>query len=347
MLKKREQIHKYINISFELAQKTGFGAYIKTLLNADKEFTPIELKLNQNIKFKFFIQQIWLNTYIYIKTLTEKPDIFFSPCFIMPYFKVKGTKYITVIHDLCMFRADEMDNYSRMIYAFATNLAIKRADIIVTVSETIRNELINKYRLNPDNIKVVYNAIGEHFINIDNNKKVLDEYNLLQNKYILSVATLNKRKNIPELIKAFESISDKYPEIKLVLVGGMGNEDRERLTKHPSIIFTGYLADECLPILYKNALMYVFPSIYEGFGIPLIEAQYSNCPVVCSDIPVFREIAGNSVEFCEPNAEKFAEKLEYLINNPERRIELVERGCENVKRFEIKKIAEQLKAAME
>ena len=82
----------------------------------------------------------------------------------------------------------------------------------------------------------------------------------------------------------------------------MGNENREKLTKHPKIIITGYIPDEEIPTLYKNALLYIFPSLYEGFGTPIIEAQYSGCPLLCSDIPVFKEIAGNGAEFCNTDA---------------------------------------------
>ena len=87
----------------------------------------------------------------------------------------------------------------------------------------------------------------------------------------------------------------------------------------------------------------MYPSLYEGFGIPLIEAQYCGCPVLCSDIPVFREIGANSVEYCEPTTNEIANKLESLINNSQRLQELSELGKENVKRYSIEKITEQLK----
>lgn len=339
----------YINISFELINKTGIGFYIYTLLSCLKNNKIKLLNLNLPIifKYKYIWQFLWLNTFIFLKTLISKPNIFISPAFIMPFFTRKKTKYITVIHDLAHLRENEMTKYSRFIFDLSTNIAIKKADTIVTVSETIKNELIQTFNIDKNRIKVVYNSIGEHFLNSKNNPEILEKYNISQQKYILSVATLNRRKNIPELIKAFESITDKYPDLKLVLVGGMGNEKRELLTKHPNVIFTGYIPDENLPSLYKNALLYVFPSLYEGFGIPLIEAQYSNCPVLCSDIPVFQEVAGNGAEFCIPDSNGIAAKLEYLINNGQRRQELISLGKENVKRFSIEKIARQLSDVLE
>ena len=122
----------------------------------------------------------------------------------------------------------------------------------------------------------------------------------------------------------------------------MDNDKQLLLTKNPNIIFTGYVNDEEIPTLYKNALLYVFPSEYEGFGIPIIEAQYSQVPILCSNIEVFREVAGNGAEYCELNSNKFAEKIEYLINTPERMNELTKNGSQNVQRFLISTIGKQL-----
>lgn len=337
----------FIDVSFLFNPTTGVGAYVKILLNILKKSKKLhleifELKLPKWIRYRYIFHNLWQNTFLYMLTILFKPNIIIFPAFIMPYLRRKKTKYITVIHDLAHLRGDEMSQYSKFIFNLSTNIAIKKADIIVTVSETVKNELIHNFNIDPNRVKVVYNSVGEHFKNLKNNSVICKKYNIDEQKYILSVATLNRRKNIPSLIKAFELITERHPEIKLVLVGGMGNEDRKKLSKHPNIIFTGYIPDEDLPYLYKNALLYAFPSLYEGFGIPLIEAQYSNCPVLCSDIPVFREIAGNSAEFFTPDVRGIATKLEYLINNEEKRKELILLGCENVKRFSKEEITEQL-----
>ena len=336
----------FIDVSFYNYIKTGIGVYVHTLLKCFElthfAYVKKELIIPNSFRFKSIFLIHWQNTILYIKTLFQKPDIIIFPAFTMPYFTRKKTKYITVIHDLCHLRVDETTKYSRFIFDLSTKIAIKKADIIVTVSNTIRQELIKKFNISPDRIKVVYNSIGEHFINANINPEILEKYNIKKEKYILSVATLNKRKNIPELIKAFESISDKYPELKLVLVGGMGNEDREKLTKHPNIIFTGYIPDDDLPTLYRNALIYVFPSLYEGFGTPIIEAQHSGTPLICSDIPVFKEVAGEGAEFCKTDHQSIAEKIEFLINNPTRRNELINLENNNVKRFAIENVANQL-----
>ena len=336
---------------------TGIGVYVLNLEKALKllscDFSRIEFNFHKKLKFKYFFYQLWLNFFLYLKVLFFKTNIVIFPNFIMPFIKFKGTKYITVIHDLAPFRQEEMSKSAGNKYRKGIINTLKNANMVVTVSETIRQEIIGKFNINPDKIKVVCDSVSPCFVNPDTNlsdaaqNELLRKYNIESRKYILSVATLNKRKNIPELIKAFEIISQKYSDLKLVLVGGMGNEIKEKLTLQQNVIFTGYISDEDLQILYKNALIYMYPSLYEGFGIPLIEAQYCGCPVLCSDIPVFHEVAQDSAEFCVPNAKSIAEKLEYLINNEQRCLDLIRLGTENVKRFDIKVIAEQLKKVIE
>ena len=345
-----------IEDGFSLLTPTGIGQYttsIRRMLNLlNVNFILIKKTFLISIKNKIIrriFYNVWLNSFFFIKLLliNKKITVIFTN-FAIPIFKNSKIKYISVIHDICPIKYRH--HYPILInFNERQNIynAIKKADKIITVSETIKNELIQTFNIDKNRINVVYNSIGEHFINSEDKTEILDKYNVQKQKYILSVATLNKRKNIPELIKAFESITDKYPDIKLVLVGGMGNEKREKLTKHPNVIFAGYIPDEDIPSLYKNALLYVFPSLYEGFGIPLIEAQFSNCPVLCSDIPVFKEVAGNSAEFCNPDSNGIAAKLEYLINNDQRRQELISLGQKNVKRFSIEKIAEQLLQVLE
>ena len=294
-------------------------------------------------RYKYILYIIWLNTVFYIKSFFTKSSIYIYPGFIRPYLLHKKHQYYPVIHDLTAYRDNEMSLHGKFISKLALSIAIRKATTIITVSKTIKNELIEKFNISPEKIKIIYNSIGSQFANFKENKEILNKYEIETHNYILSVATLNKRKNIPELIKAFEQISEKYPDLKLVLVGGMGNEQREKLTKHSNVIFTGYIKDEELPTLYSNALLYMYPSLYEGFGIPLIEAQYCGCPVLCSDIPVFREIGANSVEYCKPEKSGIVQGLNNLINNKEKLDELTILGFNNVKRFSIDNIAQQVK----
>lgn len=337
----------WIDTSFALNKKTGIGAYLLTVMNAmDKlviYYEKISCNFLENKPLKAIPYFIWLNTTFFIRTLINKPNTIIFPSFMMPYFKRKNTRYLTTIHDLTPYIPETMGKYATFINKFAIKNAVKKADTILTVSETVKKELIKKFSLPEEKVKVTYNSLNLKYLS----KKNFEYKKELPKNYILSVATLNKRKNLISLIKAFESISSNYPEMKLVLVGMLGNDKINELTTNENIIFTGYVSDEELISLYRKASIYVFPSIYEGFGIPILEAQASKVPVICSNIDVFKEIAKDSAVYCEPTPEGIAEKIVELINNKELQENLIEKGLKNLNRFNLEVIENQIKDILE
>lgn len=331
-----------------LINKTGIGCYtlalFKVLKNAGfnpkifkKDFMNIFIK---NPYLKFIAYYIWYNTTFLLKLIFSKQNtILIATNFFLPFIKIKKITYIPVIHDLRLIKYPKTSgNLGGAIFRKRLNHTIKNADRIITVSNTVKNEIINQYNYPEDKIYVVYNTMDM----ISDSSIDIAKYNIEKKQYILSVCTLHKHKNIQALIDAFEKISNKYPLLKLVLTGSAGNDSKLKFN-NKNIIFTGYLKDAEIHALYSNALLYVFPSLYEGFGIPIIEAQYCGCPVLCSDIPVFKEVAGNSAEFCKPDENDIAEKMQYLINAPARLEALIKLGYENIKRFSNDNITKQLK----
>ena len=142
------------------------------------------------------------------------------------------------------------------------------------------------------------------------------------------------------MISSFERINNDFPNLKLVIAGSKGND--KLISANPDIIYTGFISDEDIKVLYKNSLIFMFPSIYEGFGIPILDAQIMNIPVACSDIAVFREVAGEGALFCDISPESFAEGIRTLITNTELRENLVKKGSENVKRYSLQEIKKQI-----
>ena len=337
----------WIDTSLVLNMKTGIGAYVLTLINALEllgiNYEKIIFHINKKVRFKYFFHLIWMNTALYLKTIIEKPDIIIFPSFAMPFLTRKKTNYITVIHDLTAYRDMEMSIYDKLIGQLSLFITIKKASTIVTVSQTIKKELIEKFNIKPDRIQVINNSIAEHFLKKQLNTDIIKNYNLLPQKYLLSVATFNKRKNIPNLIKAFDILSNKYPYIKLVLVGGNGNGIKDLYKNNPNIIFTGYINDYDIPALYKNALAYVFPSFYEGFGTPILEAQYSKTPLICSDISVFHEIAADGAFYCKQDPLSIANAIINVIDNPEESNRIITNAQKNIQKYSIENISEQLK----
>lgn len=344
---------KYIvEDGFSKIKKTGIGQYTIMLENILSDLKLDTIKVNKNLLEKIknktirrFFYLIWLNSIFLMKLLyINKPITVFFTNFTVPMIKIPNVKYISVIHDLCPFKYPECS--SKFINEYEKNNiinAIKKSDLVITVSKTIKKELVETFKLDENKIHVVYNTIPSYFFMANYNDLILNKYNIESKKYILSVATLNKRKNIPLLISAFHEISKKYQDVKLVLIGGMGSEDKKCIMQdNKNIIFTGYIKDEYMPIFYKNALLYVYPSIYEGFGIPILEAQYSNTPLLCTNIEVFKEIAGNGAKFCNLDTIDMVDKIQILLKNPTLINELKKEEKLNIRKFFINSILKQL-----
>lgn len=326
----------------------GMAAFTKTYIEILKNNYNIKYFSNPFYKNKFLgskLYFIWLNTYFYLQTLLLKPDIIIYPCYIMPYFTRRNTKNYVVFHDLMPYRENFFGEKCKKSYLFKLNIAKEKSTKIITVSNTVKKQLIKEFNLPENRIGITYNCVNDVIKHSKEDSNILNKLNLKSNNYIFSLAGSFKHKNIQELIAAINNIKE---DIKLVVAGYKGHlqySDSEISNK--KIIYAGYITTEEIIALYKNAKFFVLPSLEEGFGIPIIESQYFQCPVLCSDIPIFREVAGNGAEFCIPDSNGIAAKLEYLINNGQRRQELISLGKENVKRFSIEKIARQLSDVLE
>ena len=336
----------WVDISYELKNKTGIGAYMLTLLKCLKTIDNIEVETfncNWDKKgIRAFLHMIWLNTLFLFKAFIQKPDVILFPNFRMPFFKIKNVQYIVTLHDFAMFKKGYLTKQAAWTFSMAVKNAIKKADKIIVVSEEIKKELYERFPECKQSVYIMYNSVRSNIDDVDD--KIFDELSIEKKSYIFTIGSNYKGKNIVELVKAFNLLSDEYPKLKLVISGKKGNSEYDDLIgSNPKIIRTGYISDEKVSSLYKNAILHVFPSIYEGFGIPLIEAQYCKCPELCSNIPVFKEIAKESAEFCEPEYNDIAIKIKYLISTPQRQDELILLGSKNIERFSIENITKQVR----
>lgn len=338
----------FIEDGLSLYNKTGIGQYTINLANilegmGYKVVMPRKIFLEKikNPSLKRILYVLWLNLIFPLVLLFSDCEKVIFTNYLTPIYKIPTKKYYPVIHDLWVIKYPETMSKTKKDYQAWILQVIKRTyHKIITVSNTVKEEIKNHYNCSDDDIKVVYNyfSFGEKpqiDFNEQEQEKLLDKFNLKTKQYILSVGSLNKRKNIQMLIDAFSQIeTDK----KLVIVGKSENAE---LSKNSSnIVFTGYLADEELKVLYKNALLFIFPSIYEGFGIPLIDAQSFGVPVICSNIPVFKEIGGDSVLFVQNNIESYVSIITSYLNAPQ--INIIELGHKNILLYCKDRIKEQL-----
>lgn len=243
---------------------------------------------------------------------------------------------ILYIHDLAYKHHPECFSKG---FGIAYNLLLPRnarkAKKVFTVSEYSKQDIVKNYHLNPEKVEVVYAAAGERFINL----------NLEKEDFILMVSSLDPRKNMKRAIEAFLQVKTDY---KLAIIGdkmkSFSNPDLEQYANEEQIIFTGYLSDEELVNYYNRAKIFLYPSLFEGFGIPPMEAQKCGCPAIVSDITCLPEVYGDSVLYCNPfEVDSIKKSIENLISDENLRKSLIQKGYENADRFSWEKSSKVFK----
>lgn len=209
---------------------------------------------------------------------------------------------IITIHDLSFYENKKW--FSRaytFFYSIATPILAKKSLKILTVSNFSKNEIIKYLKIEEGKIEVVYNAVANDIEKSCFNIKLSPVVNkILDYKYILSVSSIDPRKNLQRLIYSFLELN--LVDYKLVLVGKSSSHfNIKLLSDSESIIFTGFVSDSDLSILYKKCEFFIYPSLYEGFGIPPLEAMKNGCAVIASDIPSLKEVCSDAALYVNPD----------------------------------------------
>ncbi|MES2454321.1 MAG: glycosyltransferase family 1 protein [Bacteroidota bacterium] len=238
---------------------------------------------------------------------------------------------IITIHDLSFLVEPKWFSVSyRLFYRLMTPLIAKEAKAILTVSNFSKSEIIKFLKINEEKIYVIYNAVtGVH--DADNSTHSTSD---LPDKFILGVSSLDPRKNHERLIKAFDHQS--LADYQLLLVGKTASNFNFNLSEisNSRIHFLGHVTDLTLHQLYKEATIFIYPSLYEGFGIPPLEAMARNCPVVASKIPSIEEVCQDTVYYVNPqNIEDIRSGMLHLIQDDELREQLRTKGIARAKDF--------------
>lgn len=267
-------------------------------------------------------EQITLPLYL----LKRKKPLLINLCNTAP---VIYSNQIITHHDITYRKYPKSFPLSfRLLYRIISPLIIRNSNKIITVSDFSKKEISECYKCDPEKIAVIYNAVSEYFKPSDVKINLSDS-----ESYFLAVSSTNYHKNFHGLIEAFVS---SELNINLKIIGG-GSEVFSKLNlnrNHPKIKFLGRVEDKELVLLYQNAKGFVFPSFYEGFGIPPLEAQACGCPVISSDAASMPEVLGNSVLYFEPKSkEEIINALELIDSDPTLRMRLIDNGYKNVARF--------------
>jgi glycosyltransferase involved in cell wall biosynthesis len=281
----------------------------------------------------------------------EKVDIFHGPSFMVPFFKPKGCKYIVTIMDLSYLTCPESYTFLNRLYF---HLFLKRsmtiADKIIAISESTKKEIMHNFRIHADKIVVTHLAVEEKYKLIKDNEKRINvqrKYGLPE-KFMLCVGSLIPRKNIKRIIEAFKKIKGDGLPHKLVVVGKKGwlyDDIFHYIDEHnlkEDIHFTGYVGYDDLPVIYCLADLFVYPSLEEGFGLPILEAFACECPVLTSNTSSMPEVAGDAAYLINPlSIDEIADGMKEMLTNKKLRVQLIKKGKGRVNDFSWKMAAEK------
>lgn len=299
-----------------------------------------------NLSKKFY--NYWRQKGVVKDLVKDEINIYHGLSGELPYgLRKNNIKSIVTIHDLIFMRYPKLYSFfDRKIHYFKFKKAAKNADMIIAISEQTKKDIIYYLKVNPEKIQVIYQGCQDAFkkeYTFDEKKAISEKYDLPE-KFILNVGTIEERKNLFTIVKSIKDI-----DIPLVFIGkktSYYNKIHQYIIDHKMekrVIHLSKLNNKELAIIYQLATVFVYPSIFEGFGIPIIEALYSKTPVITTNSGVFPEAGGENSIYIDPGSvAEMKEAIEKLIYDEKLRAEIVEKGFQFVQKFNDKSIADQL-----
>lgn len=297
-------------------------------------------KIIINNPFRVYKTYTWY-LFLAMKLQEQKLDVIHNPSQVPTFLRFKQ-KYIITVHDLTPYITPKESKFGRpLLYKLLFPRTLKTADKIIVVSKSTREDLIHYFNISEEKITVVREAADEKF-------RPLNELELMgvKHKYeldfptILYVGTLEARKNLPTLIKAFYNLKKKKIEHKLIIAGKKGWKYKNifamihQLNLQSEVMFTGYVPTEDLPALYNVADLFVYPSLYEGFGLPPLEAMACGIPVITSNTSSLPEVVGDAGIMIDPyDVDGLADAMHNVLTNEGLREDMIKKGLERAKLF--------------
>lgn len=288
----------------------------------------------------------WTQTRLPVALWADKPDILWVPLHNLPRLRPHKTKTVITIHDLAFkifpqhFAAKDLFKLNML-----TDYAVGAADAIIAPSNATKADILRFYPdVDPQKVNVVHHGFDADLFRKDMSEgevaKVFSTFDLHPRSYILYVGAIQPRKNLTTLIESFEQTKRKEKDLKLVLAGApawKAGTTLRRIKESPfskDIIITGTVSFSHLAALYRQAAAFVFPSLYEGFGIPLLEAFACQVPVISADNSSLREVGADAaLYFAAADAGELAKRMREVLSDDALRTQLIAKGTERIKGF--------------
>lgn len=336
------EIANEINQNKQFEVNYFYGYYSKNLMKVSdaKEIKSFKSLIVRNQYIKKFARKI---LFLLGRFFASDYDLYWQPNFI-PNEGIKAKKIITTVHDFSFILHKDFHPKERVEYFenhFFKNII--RSDAIITGSEFSKQEILERLNFRDKDIHVIYHGIDHNLF------KVNFDLNLnfsIPDKFIFSVGSIEPRKNLLGLLEAYDLLEDNFKkEYKLVLAGFKGWSNKEIMTliekNKENIHYLGFISDLELVKVYNLATCFIFPSFYEGFGLPVLESMACGTPVICSNTSSLPEVGGDAVVYCNPyDLNDIKNKIEIVLNDENLQKEMIKNGLERAKLFSWEKSAE-------
>lgn len=309
---------------------------------------PEEFHFNKNCNIKiiestqtepeYLSTLLWENQQVYDYALDQDPKntIFLSTHHSLPLEKLPYSEFI-ILHDIYLWKNPEESDLEKKIACTISKKSVENAEVIFTVSDFTKKEINNFFPFKIPTIPI-YEDINQYFKDehLDQIEAISEKFQVKNKDYFLYIGSFKNRKNIPNLFKAYsEYLEQSKFKKKLIIIGF--NQDHNQKLQHKlpnNVLHYDTASLHEIYQLYKHAYAFLYPSIYEGFGLEIIEAQNINCPVLASDIDIFHEVGGNGILYFDSNDSKdIASKMLEIENNATLRHQLIKLGRDNCRRY--------------
>jgi len=335
--------------SYELIRNLVLNEAVRFRLYAKEPLNYIESKKNVEVKVMKF-PRLWSQIRLSSEMIAHPPAVLFEPAHTIPL--IHPSKTVVTLHDVGFKYFPELYTpLERYYHDFSMRHSVKHATKIIAISNATKKDLIKIYNADEKKIKVIYHGFDREKYYKQSKSEVVPDDILKLTPYIFFIGRLEAKKNVKNMIKAFGLLrQDKTIKHKLVLAGRSGylyEEIKNEIDKLPDevkqdVVELGYVSDDKVGQLMRNASIFFFPSYFEGFGMPLVEAMASGVPVVGSNTTSIPEIMQNAGILCDPDsAEQFSSAISKIIKNDNLKQDLIDKGLLRSKDFDWTKCAKQ------